>query len=576
MTGKIDPRKLSPLAFPAMPNPSVDWTDNATLIRQALGESRLSPVNRLRLDSGWKYSPAAVEHFTTICRQFFRHSKGQWAGKPIEWTPWQLTDWVRPIFGWYREDRVRGVNKVYIECGKKSGKSTFAATVAAYFSRFMGEGGAECYNLASTKDQAKIVQRQVEELVAANNDLELRCRMVRGDRITWPDSNSVIQCLSGKGMSGPNPFLLVMDELHEWTNSKSFDKWTYGSAVRLGWLHLAITNSGDDEESVCFRQRTYAQKVMAGEVDAPEFHGRIYTAGREQAEAEIEAVAGGATRLPVAYRCNPGLGTIIPESFLLSQIREALQNPSLMANLLRFFYCIWRTAARNEWLVRHWDTCRQDYDLASLADGANWLALDMSSVTDLTALAMVSKAWDGSRPPRIWPWFWVPRMRALELRKWTAIEQWEADGDIHVCDGERINQDAIVQTICEVAQTHQVRALLYDPKGAQSIINEVQKETGVEVIPFSQSHESYHEATDNFEADIKAAELEHPGHPILAWQAKHASCVSTTHGYKKPLKPDQTGAPHKTVDGIQAAVMAYSQAIHWDADSEEIVIYEMD
>jgi hypothetical protein len=42
-----------------------------------------------------------------------------------------------------------------------------------------------------------------------------------------------------------------------------------------------------------------------------------------------------------------------------------------------------------------------------------------------------------------------------------------------------------------------------------------------------------------------------------------------SNAYKKPVKPDPIGAPHKTIDGVQAAVMAYSQAYHYDASIHE-------
>lgn len=571
---RIRPQDLPPLEFPAL-KPSERCTDSAGVIADQLGGT-LSPPDKLRLASGWTYSLSAAEHFENICRQFFRHTKGRWAGEPMVWHNWQLEQWVRPIFGWYTHDGHRGVKRVYIECGKKSGKSTFAAAVALYMANFFGEAGAEVYCLASTAEQAKIVQTQVQHMVDAAPELSARAMCNQGSAtsaatIKWPHTSSFVKSMTGKGASGFNPSCVIMDELHEWAGTESFDKWTYGSAAREGWLHLAITNAGDDTESVCFRQREYCRQVMAGDVDDPTYYGRIYGASREQAEAEIESVVGGATRLPVAAQCNPGLGSVLHESDLVTEIKRAVHIPSEMPNLLRFWYCVWRVAADLEWLVRWWDDCGRDYTLDDLQEQPCWLGMDLSSVCDLSAVVLVAHCDDGVC--RQWPLYWVPRYRAKELRKYTAIEVWERDDHIKICPGKTIDQPMISQTICELYETHDVRGIVYDPREAALIIREVEERTGMDQFPFKQSHENYHEATDNYEGDVRSQKMLHPHHPILSWQAKHAMCKETTHGYRKPIKPDPDGAPHKTVDGVQAAVMAYSQARLYQDD--EVVAYAL-
>jgi len=510
--------------------------------------------------------PEAAIRCINFVQRLCTHTKGRWAGQAIEWHDWQREQWIRPLFGWHDADGVRAVKRAYIECGKKSGKSTFASAVAIYMAHFIGELGAEVYCLASTEEQARIVQHQVEHMVRGCKQLEQRARIRRGKDVIWPQLNAVIQAMSGKGASGFNPYCLILDELHEWQGQAAYERWTYGSMARTGWLHLAITNAGDDTEGVCYRQREYVQKINRGEVDAPDYYGRIYGATREQAEAEIESVGGGATRLPVAAQCNPGLGSILQESDLVAEIKQALHIPANMPNLLRFWYCVWRTAADLEWLNRYWPDCKADYGLDDVS-GPLWLGLDMSSVTDLTALVACSVTAPGRY--RLYPWFWVPAMRAAEMRKWTAIDHWIKRGHITVVPGERINHTMISDTICELCETHDVRGLVYDPREATAIVSDVSDRVGIDCFPFRQSHENYHEPTDNFEADVKAGAIEHNGNPVLSWQARHALCKETTHGYKKPIKPDPLGAPHKGVDGVQAAVMGYSQAMHHDGVSEE-------
>lgn len=558
MPSKIDPRKLTPLAFPARPDPRADWTSDPALIADALGVAELGPADCLRLELGHRYSPAAAGHFMVCCERYMNHSKGRWAGEPMRWLEWQEREWVRPIFGWMRPTGDRSIRRAYIECGKKSGKSTFAAAVQLYMLVFFGEQGAEIYSLASTREQAEIVQNQVEDMVTASPELEQRAMIQHNKHIMWPQTNSGIYCKSGRGRSGYNPFCCVFDELHEWRGMESFEKWTYGSRARDNYLHLAITNAGDDEQSVCWRQREYAAKVLAGEVKDPDWHARIYAVSRETAESEVARIGGGSNELVAARQTNPGLETMLRADDLIADIRRAVHIPAEMPNLLRFTYCVWRTSAKLEWLKPIWGACQAKYTLADLAGQPCWLGLDLSIVHDMSALVLVARL-DADRY-RVWPWFWLPAQRARELAKFVPTEGWQAAGRLTVTSEAVIDQNAIKQAMLSLAATHDVQGLVYDPREASLLIREIEGETGWKVYPFKQSMENYHEPTEAFEGLIRSRGMEHPGCPILTWQAEHALVRTSTQGYRKPVKPDPDGAPHRGVDGIQALIMALSQA----------------
>src|SRR6266542_141765 len=72
------------------------------------------------------YDQAAVDRVVRALKAL-RHTKGRWAGAPLEPEPWQI-DWlIGPIFGWKHPDGTRIVRTVWIEIPRKNGKSTLAA-----------------------------------------------------------------------------------------------------------------------------------------------------------------------------------------------------------------------------------------------------------------------------------------------------------------------------------------------------------------------------------------------------------------------------------------------------------------
>ena len=62
--------------------------------------------------------------------RYLRHSKGEWAGTPLQLEPWQVDRIVRPLFGSLKSDGTRRIRTVFVEIPRKNGKSTLGAGIA--------------------------------------------------------------------------------------------------------------------------------------------------------------------------------------------------------------------------------------------------------------------------------------------------------------------------------------------------------------------------------------------------------------------------------------------------------------
>ena len=81
--------------------------------------------------------------------RFCRHSKGEWAGKPVKLEPFQKA-FIQALFGFIdRETGLRRYREAFFLVGRKNGKSTLLAGLALYMLSADGEGGAEVYSTAT-------------------------------------------------------------------------------------------------------------------------------------------------------------------------------------------------------------------------------------------------------------------------------------------------------------------------------------------------------------------------------------------------------------------------------------------
>src|SRR5262245_41014003 len=93
---------------------------------------------------GLLWSAAAAQYASGFFPRFLRHSKGEWARKPVELSPWQRFV-VGSLHGWKRSNGTRRFRYAYLEVPRKNGKSTLAAGVGLDALLCDDEPGAEVY-----------------------------------------------------------------------------------------------------------------------------------------------------------------------------------------------------------------------------------------------------------------------------------------------------------------------------------------------------------------------------------------------------------------------------------------------
>jgi phage terminase large subunit-like protein len=128
---------------------------------------------------------AAIAFFSLL-----KHSKGEWAGRPLILEPWQQfivwnlfgckrdgsDRWLEEIASFPRNDRQpvedtrnsRRFRTCYLEVGRKNGKSTLAAGIGLYMLTADNEPGAEVYTAATKRDQARITHSEATRMVKAS------------------------------------------------------------------------------------------------------------------------------------------------------------------------------------------------------------------------------------------------------------------------------------------------------------------------------------------------------------------------------------------------------------------------
>jgi phage terminase large subunit-like protein len=498
------------------------------------------------VSEGCWFDITAAERVRTFFRQFLRHSKGEWAGKPFELLDWQWQRIVAPLFGWMRADGTRRFRRGYIEVPKKNGKSTLFSGFSLYLLAGDREPGAEVYSAAVDRDQASIVYNEAANMVEFSPPLSSRLRVVRSTkRIAFHRTRSFYKALSADvpAKEGLNAHAVLVDELHAQKNRELWDTLRYAGASRRQPLNLAVTTAGFDRLSICWEQHEYAQHVLTGLIQDSAFFAFIAAAEPDDDWTDPE----------VWKKANPSFGITVNADQFAEDCKEAQESPAKENSFRRYRLNQW-TEQDVRWLnMEKWDACAgitADLDGKSCCGG-----LDLSSTTGLSAFVLVFPADDGSFDALVW--FWVPEegARRRERRDRVPYKQWIRDEYIEATPGEAIDYERIRAKIKELGKRYRIESIAIDRWNATQLATQLDGD-GYEIAAFGQGYASMTWPTKKLEEVVLAGRLRHGGNPVLRWMAGNVSIEKDAADNWKPSKKKS----RERIDGIVALIMGLERA----------------
>ena len=482
-----------------------------------------------------------------------KHTKGEFHGKPFKLLPWQEKI-IRDVFGTVREEdpSMRQYNQVYIEIGKKNGKSELGAALALNMLVNDDEWKAEVYSCASDRQQAAIVFDVAVDMVRQNPTLSKLIKIIPSTkRMVYQPTGSIHQVLSSEVATkhGLNVSACIFDELHTQPTRALYDVMTQGSGdARKQPLWFFLTTAGTDRNSVCWEVHQKALDILEGRKHDPRFYPVVYGLP-DDADWQDEQNW---------YKCNPSLGYTITIDKVRDAYHKALETPA-DENMFRQLRLNQWVKQSIRWMpMDKWDECGGVVDPYQLEGRACYAGLDLSSTSDLTTLVLVFPPRDENESYMVLPFFWLPEdTLALRVRRdHVMYDQWERQGFIQTTEGNVVHYGAIEKFICELGERYNIREIAYDRWNATMMVQTLEDD-GFTMIPFGQGFRDMSPPTKELMRIVLEHRLNHGGHPVLRWNFDNAYVRTDPAGN---LKLDKEKSTEK-IDGAVALVMALDRAM---------------
>lgn len=490
-----------------------------------------------------------------------KHSKGEWAHKPIVLEPWQqFILWC--LFGWMHEDGTRRFSTCYIEIARKNGKSTVGSGVGLYLLSADHEPGAEVYSAATKRDQARITHAEAVRMVKASPWLRKRIKCYK-DNLHIAGTASKFEPLGADAdtMDGLNVHGAIIDEVHAHKTREVWDVLDTATGSRRQPLLFGITTAGFDRQSLCWTLNEFAKKTLDRVIPqetGDDFFGIIFTLDDED-DWQNEACW---------IKANPNLGVSKKWNDLRRKCRRAIEMPSAQNSFKRLELNIW-TQSVTRWVPwDHWQLCGNEVEWERLKGRPCYAGLDLSSTLDITALVLVFPPVGEEKNYTVLCRFWVPEenmhQRVHDDR--VPYDVWAKQGWLTPTPGNVVDYDFIFEEVDRLAQDYAIDEVAFDRWGAAHVSNVLQKK-GMTMVQFGQGFASMSPPMRDLERVIRTHELEHGNNPVLTWMADNLVAVEDAAGNIKPSKEKS----REKIDGMVALIMGLDRAMRNEGKSKKSV-----
>lgn len=492
-----------------------------------------------------------------------KHTKGKFHGEPFVLLDWEKQI-IKDVYGTQNERGVRQYQHVYVEIPKKNGKSELAAALALYHLFADGEQMGEVYGCAAEREQASIVFDVAVEMVELVPALKKRAKLnLSKKRITDKISGTYYQVLSSEAFTkhGFNASAVIFDELHAQPNRMLYDTMTFGAGdAREQPMWCVITTAGDDPDrvSIGWEVHDYAARILAGDLVDPIWYPVIYN------------YDGDDIYNPENWKkANPSLGHTFAFEKVQDAANTAMQNKA-NERLFRWLRLNqWTTSKLTTWLpIDLFDETVGEWSRQDLIGRDCYLGMDLSSTTDLTAIALVFPPQGDQLDWRVIWDTWIPKNGMVERIKTDKVpyDLWERDNWVTATEGDVVDYRSVEERILEYKKLYNVLEIPADRSFAAMLLQRLEG-AGLVCVDIPQTYAVLTDPMNIVEVLLKTHKLTHEPNPLVRWSFGNASIAKNGNAQIKLVKEHRGKSVirSKRIDPIAAWICAMARARYYES-----------
>ena len=506
---------------------------------EKLSDDIHNPKNNFIFDQ--KRAERPIEFIERFCR----HSKGEKAGQLLKLELFQKA-FISALFGFIDKDtKLRKYRETMFYVARKNGKSVLLSGLALYMLIADGESGAECYSLASKKDQAKIIFNETLNMTKQSPELITITKKRKSD-LYFPLTFSTMKPLGKNSdtLDGLNSSLVIIDELHSIKDRNPYEVMKQSQSARKQPLLIMITTAGTIRECIFDDMYKYACGVCDGTIQDDRFLPILYELDKKEEWLD-----------PMAWeKANPGINKIKQLDALISKVARAKNTPrDLTGVLVKDFNVIQTTSTA--WLPFDDINNEETFDLDSFRGYYAIGGADLSITTDLTCATLLMM--DKNEKRYVTQMYWLPsdnfEQRVHDEK--IPYDKWLEAGQLRLCRGNTINYSDVTAWFLEMVEKYEITPawIYYDSYSAKYWVEEMSN-NGFNMVRCIQGAKTLSLPMQKLGADLQKKLINYNNSSILKWCITNTGVQTDRNGNIVPIKAQ---SPKYRIDGLASLLDAY-------------------
>lgn len=483
------------------------------------------------------YDSQKANHAIEFIENYCRNIKGKTAGKLVVLDLWEKA-FIASIFGiCYKDSGLRRCKRAVLIIAKKNGKSLLASAIELYMAISDGEGGAECYNVATKKDQAKIVWNVCKKMILKDKHLSKYMRITVSE-LECLFNDAVIKALASDSdtLDGLDVFFVAMDELQQWKNGYDlYDIMVRGMTNREQPLCLITTTAGTIRNDIYDMIYEEGSKIIEDfdKEDGFKDDESIFFIYELDSRDEVKDFEN-------LIKANPGLGTIRNRDSLYKEWKQAIQNPSMYMKSFLTKCCNIPETSQQAYLTAEEIKNDATFNIDELKPDYVLGGVDMASTTDLTCVTFLfGRANDNNL--YVYQQYFIPEdlLERKELTDKVPYKLWSEKGYVTLLEGNKIDEVAVWEWVRQWVEKHDVIISWagFDMWGAEVLAKKWRDAFGKNSVePVIQGYKTRSNPLKALKADLAKKRINYNNNPVLKWNLANTSVKTDNNGNIDPVK----------------------------------------
>ena len=514
-------------------------------------------------DKKYYYDAKPGSKYIWFAEKYCKQSKGDFYNKPIKLMLWQKALALALLGIKHRKTKLRRFTELFLEIGRKNGKSTFANTLLFYL--LLEEKGAEVYTYGTSakianriiKDCSFMIdhERELEKIFKYRKSYPLQILMKKGL------GDSVAEALANNAdkQDGLNASGAIIDEVHA-LSSDVFDIIKQSMSARKQPLLIMLTTSGFVREQFFDNKYRDIENIFLGINEVEYILPIIYELEKEEEIWNPDNW----------IKANPGLGVIKNTKLLADNVLQAKGNRRFLNTVLTKDFNI-PNVSNSAWLdydtievknsdgtyINYSDEELKKFDYSIVIGG-----FDLSRTNDMTAFTICLFDKDNHRVIAK-TMYWITgnyyQERLNDKVNRLPFDAWVRNGYIKLSGENLIDYNDIAMWVMKEFKEHGYifNKIQYDNYSAQYLVQQF-KGMGFGdkvLIPTQQGAKTLSVPMQVLESNLRENKLCYLNNPVTKWCLTNVELKEDRNGNQMPMKMGNKSS--RKIDGFATILNCY-------------------